>query len=263
MKNKFIKDPNSLTKFGYNIYSQRGDDGIIEEIFKRLNIINGTFVEFGAHNGILFSNTKNLTLKSWKGVMIESDEELFLQLSKNYENNKLVNTIHAKVIEDNVTPKEGEINLKQIQSKYFNNEQIDFISIDIDFNDIELFEKLELNPMPKVIAIETGLYWHPKFNKRIPFSEDIRNLQQPLDVSIGIAIAKGYIPVCFNQNLYIILKEYFNLFSNIENNTESLWYNAYYSDNVFTDEERQYILTVRQENETIKKFEGNSMQLFF
>ena len=44
-----------------NIYSQFGEDGIIEEILKRLkNKINKTCVEFGAWDGIHLSNTYNL-----------------------------------------------------------------------------------------------------------------------------------------------------------------------------------------------------------
>ena len=37
----------NLTTFAKNIYSQNGEDGIIEELLKRLNIQKGWACEFG------------------------------------------------------------------------------------------------------------------------------------------------------------------------------------------------------------------------
>ena len=47
-------------KFKKNIYSQNGEDGIIEELIKRLEIKNLEVCEFGAWDGKLYSNTFNL-----------------------------------------------------------------------------------------------------------------------------------------------------------------------------------------------------------
>ena len=47
--------------FKKNIYSQNGEDGILEEILKKLNIKkNGWCCEFGAWDGKHGSNTFNL-----------------------------------------------------------------------------------------------------------------------------------------------------------------------------------------------------------
>ena len=50
----------SLFTFRNDTYSQVGQDGIIEEIFKRLNIKNGIFCEFGAWDGFHLSNARKL-----------------------------------------------------------------------------------------------------------------------------------------------------------------------------------------------------------
>lgn len=61
----------SLLKYGKNIHSQAGQDGIIEKIFKTLGVKNGNFVEFGAVDGILLSNCRKLYEEGWSGVFIE------------------------------------------------------------------------------------------------------------------------------------------------------------------------------------------------
>jgi hypothetical protein len=50
----------SLLHYCGNVHSQRGDDGIAAEIFKRLQISKGFFVEFGAWDGIFLANCRAL-----------------------------------------------------------------------------------------------------------------------------------------------------------------------------------------------------------
>jgi len=63
-----------------NIYSQNGEDGIVEELLKRLEIENGWICEFGAWDGIYLSNTFNLTQKGFHSVFIESDKDKYQDL---------------------------------------------------------------------------------------------------------------------------------------------------------------------------------------
>ena len=89
----------NLTTFAKNIYSQNGEDGIIEELLKRLNIQKGWACEFGAWDGKHLSNTFNLVANfNWNCVMIESDKEKFLDLQKtaiDYSNIRPLNkTVH-------------------------------------------------------------------------------------------------------------------------------------------------------------------------
>jgi hypothetical protein len=45
-------DPKRLEPFGFKVYSQNDEDGIIEEIFRRLDVKIGTFCEIGVENGL-------------------------------------------------------------------------------------------------------------------------------------------------------------------------------------------------------------------
>ena len=59
--------------------------GIIAEIFSRLNIKNGFFVEFEAADGN-FCSTQLLAEQGWNGVYIESQFEYFHLLQRNHVN---------------------------------------------------------------------------------------------------------------------------------------------------------------------------------
>lgn len=74
-----------------DVYSQEGEDGIIDELTSQLSISGGNFCEFGAWDGKHLSNCYTLLeQENWSGVMIEADEEKFSSLSElSQEYNKL------------------------------------------------------------------------------------------------------------------------------------------------------------------------------
>ena len=81
MNTKKIK--NNLKDYSFNKFSQNGEDGIIQEILKRLNLNNSEekwCVEFGAWDGIYLSNTFNLVLNDWNAVYIEGDKSKYIDL---------------------------------------------------------------------------------------------------------------------------------------------------------------------------------------
>lgn len=66
--------PDRLEHYGYKVYSQNDEDGIIEEIFNRLGIAGGNFVEIGVENG-LECNSLYLIHKGWHGVWLEANTD--------------------------------------------------------------------------------------------------------------------------------------------------------------------------------------------
>src|SRR5687768_9641730 len=73
-----------LTDFSSNTYSQFGEDGILAEILKRLQIERGVCVEFGAWDGIHHANTARLWKDlGWRAVLIEADGERVKTLQEN------------------------------------------------------------------------------------------------------------------------------------------------------------------------------------
>src|SRR5579872_6452893 len=73
-----------LNDFNKIVYSQFGEDGIIEKIFEIIGVESRVCVEFGAADGFNCSNTANLFVnKGWKAVMIEADPLLASSLKMN------------------------------------------------------------------------------------------------------------------------------------------------------------------------------------
>lgn len=139
----------TLNNFGKNIFSQFGEDGIIGEILKRLEISSGTCVEFGAWDGVLFSNTANLWGfdNKWRGVLIEADSEKFKTLTKVTKDKNVVaiNTFVQPV---------GNDSLEEILKR----EEIDFssiklLSIDIDGNEFHILSNLK-KLHPEIVITE-------------------------------------------------------------------------------------------------------------
>ena len=150
-----MKNNSSLNKFEKKIYSQFGEDGIVQEIFKRIGEKNSDkwCVEFGARDGISDSNTYNLIKNlDYSGVLIEGDKKYFNELKKNIKSDKVIKI-------NKFVSFEGSNKLENILQTTKIPKNFDFLSIDIDGCDYHIFEQLELFT-PKIICIE--------FNHMIP-----------------------------------------------------------------------------------------------
>ena len=203
---------NPLIHYRKSITSQYGEDGIIERIFEIVPNDQKWCVEFGAWDGIKFSNTYNLIAnKNWNGVLIEGDKHKFKELEKTYINNQNLSLINQYVGYGK------ENSLDQLLSKTNIPIQFELLSVDIDGNDYHVWKYLQ-EYRPKCVVIE--------FNPMIP--NDIEFIQ-PLDPHIfqgssilsmvKLAREKGYELVCINQgNAFFIDQQYFHLF-NIRNNS--------------------------------------------
>lgn len=138
---------NELITYKNNITSQWGEDGIITEIFKRINTQEKFCIEFGAWDGKHLSNIWNLWHEQgWSALLIEAEEAKIPTLEKSLEKFPNVKAFHALV------QAEGETSLDLILKKTFPGKEIDILSIDIDSDDYYVFESLSVSP--RVVLIE-------------------------------------------------------------------------------------------------------------
>ena len=69
-KKEFKRDKKNLIPHGFKIFSQSDEDGILNEIFKRIGTTNKKFLEFGVNS--TNNNTTSLLLNAWTGVWLEA-----------------------------------------------------------------------------------------------------------------------------------------------------------------------------------------------
>jgi FkbM family methyltransferase len=75
-------------------YSQYGEEALLNHFF---NNRTGYFIDIGAADGVTNSNTRNLVLKGWQGLLIEPCRHFFEQLNILYKNNKNVKLFNGAV----------------------------------------------------------------------------------------------------------------------------------------------------------------------
>lgn len=136
-----------LKKFEKNITSQWGEDGVIEEIFKRIGFGSKICCEFGAWDGKHMSNTWKLWHdENWSAVLIEGEKDRCDALANDLKDFPKVQPVN------NFVEITGENSLDSILDECNIKEELDLLSIDIDSDDYAIFESLKRKP--RLIVIE-------------------------------------------------------------------------------------------------------------
>ena len=185
-----------------NVFSQNGEDGVIEYILDKLNITSGTCCEFGAWDGKHLSNTFNLIKnKEWKGLYIEGDESKYkdlLETCKEYPN---------------ITPVQKFVTGDNLDDIILNNdfpEDLDLLSIDVDSIDYEIWKGLK-KVRPKLVIIEPSNST-PLWEKNVSYDG---HGASPFLIK-QLAKEKGYTFLCTTGNLFFVRDDINTLESNDE-----------------------------------------------
>jgi hypothetical protein len=147
------KDEKRLLKYGYKVYSQGDEDGIISEILRRINISRGYFVEFGVGDG-LENNTAYLLLKGWKGAWIEGNKKYCQNIIRKFKsqiNEGTLTLTHSYINKENIIELFKDVNIPL---------EFELLSIDVDGNDYWIWEKLR-DYKPKIVILEYNATFRP------------------------------------------------------------------------------------------------------
>lgn len=187
----------NLLDHARNEHSQFGEDGILDKLFGLMGVESGYFVEFGAWDGIHFSNTYALYRKGWSGCYIEGNSIRFLELQKNVTGDRVANVNVFVTIE-------GENSFDSIMARVKAPRDIELLSIDIDSDDLAIWRSVSAY-VPKAVIIE--------YNPTIPFDTEFENVPGKNWGNSALSLVKlgeekGYDLVCAtNTNLIFLERE--------------------------------------------------------
>jgi hypothetical protein len=246
--------PDSLLWYYGNVHSQRGQDGILREIFFRLDENLGLrFVEFGAWDGVYLSNCRWLAEQGWEGTFIEASREKFRALEKNYRGSKQ-RVIHGKVGAPRFGIR-GERLSTILLSAGLRTDDVSFISVDVDGPDLEVF--LDAGLKPAVALIEGGFNLHPAISNATP--REHGHLQHSLGYIVKRLAEHGYTAVCFFQDTYAIRNDLMLPFGGVPQSPLDLYRDAF----CFMDEfHRSELLRLRERSREIHAFESRELGAF-
>ena len=157
-------DKKRLEPFGYKVYSQNEEDGMIAEIFNRIGTTNRFFIEFGVQDG-LECNTHFLLFQGWEGVYMEGSAESCKQIRENFkiplEKGQLT-LLNSFITAENINDLIAQTKAKDLV-------EIDLLSIDIDGNDYHILNAISVIK-PRVIVIEINAKFPPPVEYVMPYN---------------------------------------------------------------------------------------------
>jgi hypothetical protein len=176
----------------FRVFSQWGEDGIIQYLLSKIPTPNRTFVEFGVQN-YAESNTRFLmTNDNWRGVIIDaSDAPNAFLAQRGLDWRHDIRVITAFITAENIDAllrsggAEGDIGL---------------LSIDVDGNDYWILQAIGA-VSPRILVIEYNSIFGREHELTIPYRSDfVRSDAHPSNLYFGaslaaifrLATAKGY-----------------------------------------------------------------------
>ena len=151
----------NLASKEFRVYSQWGDDGIIQYLIHTLNIENKKFIEFGVGN-YFESNTHFLLVNNnWSGFVIDGSEKS-IDIVKNapfywrYDLNLKAAFINKNNINDLLA--------------YSNFSDVGLLHIDLDGNDYWILDSIDLDKYaPDILILEYNSNFGPDRKITIPY----------------------------------------------------------------------------------------------
>jgi hypothetical protein len=197
----------------FKVFSQFGDDGIIQYLIHNIDIPVQKFVEFGVGN-YRESNTRFLLIHdNWEGIVFDCDKKSMKTLKSEtlyWQHN--IQAVHAFIDKDNIN--------SLLASNGFSGD-IGILHIDIDGNDYWVWEAID-GIDPTIVIVEYNSIFGCKYALSIPYQEDFSRKSAhysnlyfgaSLKAYYQLARKKGYEFVGSNSagnNAYFIKKEKMN-----------------------------------------------------
>ena len=182
-------DPKRLHRYGAKVFSQNEEDGMIEEVFKRIGSGPRTFIEFGVETGVQ-CNTVKLLLEGWRGLWLEGSSVDAAEIRR---------TLTPYMSSGALSVKEAMVSAENVNDLFagagFTGE-IGILSIDIDYNDYWVWKAVEV-VKPRLVVIEYNATLKPPLSLTVPYQpatiwDGTNYFGASLEALVKLSRAKGY-----------------------------------------------------------------------
>lgn len=189
---------NSIHEIEFKVFSQWGDDGIIQYLINKIDIVNKTFIEFGVEN-YKESNTRFLLINNnWSGYVIDGSKENIGYIKR--DSISWAFDIRAK--EAFITKE----NINELLSEFIRlgyDPEIGLLSIDIDGNDFWIWKEIDvINPI--IVVTEYNAVFG-KYNAwTIPYKADFYRHNESTSFQYWGASLKAFCKLAETKGYYFI-----------------------------------------------------------
>ncbi len=170
----------SINDYEFKVFSQFGDDGIIQFLIENINIKNDFFLEFGVEN-YEESNTRFLLENNnWAGVIFDSSEKHILHTKQqNYFWKYRIQSFCHFITKENIN---------DITRAEITNPDIGLLCIDVDGNDFWIWKAINyLNP--QIVIIEYNARFGNDKSISIPYERNFdRNKKKYKNIIYGASL---------------------------------------------------------------------------
>jgi len=177
-----------LNLYQKKVFSQFGQDGVLEKIFELIGTTNKFFVEFGSSgNDSGMGNTAYLRRLGFNGLLMDGSERPYNQTINDKKYDVKIEFIKAS-------------NINYLFEKYNVPKEFDFLSIDIDGQDFHIWNSIK-EYFPRVVSIEMNYHISPGNDKVMYYNENYiwdgsSNCGASITALKKLANKKGYSLVC-------------------------------------------------------------------
>jgi hypothetical protein len=176
-KKDFVEE---LSEVEFQVFSQFGDDGIIQYLVNKLDIPNKTFIEFGVEN-YTESNTRFLLFNNnWTGYVIDGSAS-----NVEYIRNDLLNWTSEIYAESAFITAE---NINELLAKPSFDPEVGILSIDIDGNDYWVWKQID-QVRPVIVIIEYNSLFGKNTTWTVPYDPSfVREEKHPSLLYFGASL---------------------------------------------------------------------------
>jgi hypothetical protein len=160
--NPRYQEPRRLLAHQAQVCSQNGEDGVIQEIFRRIGTTNRVFAEVGVGDGQQ-NNTAFLLSQGWTGFWIDGSSSFQAALAKRDDlQGDCLRSLVAYVSQENIASLFGQLGVPQ---------EFDLLSLDIDQNTYFAWAGLR-RFRPRVLVIEYNSAIPPGVDWKVRYGAD-------------------------------------------------------------------------------------------